>query len=97
MGKLMQAGIAADLDAAYQQATRANPEIYAEMMQKELDTRLTAHQQEALQRSQQARKAAVSPSGRAPSQAAPNGKERPKGVRGSVLAAIEEVRESQRA
>ena len=97
MGKLMAAGAAPDLDSAYQRAIWADPEIRAEMMQKEISDKLASHQQEAQQKSQQARKAAVSPSTRAPVAPVLNGKEKPKGVRGSILSSIEQLREDARA
>jgi hypothetical protein len=97
MGQLMQAGLATDLDSAYQKAIGMDPDIRAEILKTELDSKLNASQQEAQQRAQNARKAAVSPSTRAP--AAPNltAKEKPKGVRSSILAAVEEIREGSRA
>ena len=97
MGKLMASGHAADLESAYQQATWADPTIREEMVQKQISEKLASHQQEATAKSQQARKAAVSPSTRAPVAPVLNGKEKTKGVRGSIMAAVEEIRESQRA
>jgi hypothetical protein len=97
MGQLLQAGLAQNLDDAYQKATWSNPEIKAELMAKELEGQLASKQQESQQRAQQARKAAVSPGVRAPAAPQLNGKEKPKGIRGSILAAVEEIRESSRA
>ena len=98
MGKLMAQGAATDLNQAYQMATWNDPEIRAELIQKELDGKLAANQQaqqEQVQRSQSARKAAISPSNRAPAPPALNGKEKVKGVRGSILAAVNELREER--
>jgi hypothetical protein len=98
MGQLMAQGAATDLDKAYQMATWNDPDIRAEMIQKELDGRLTANQQAQatqVQRSQTARKAAVSPSTKAPAAPQVNGKDKPKGVRGSILNAIESIREER--
>ena len=98
MGQLMAQGAATDLDKAYQMATWNDPDIRAEMIQKELDGRLTANQQaqaNQVQRSQTARKAAVSPSTKAPAAPQVNGKDKPKGVRGSILNAIESIREER--
>ena len=98
MGQLMAQGAATDLDKAYQMATWNDPDIRAEMIQKELDGRLSANQQaqaNQVQRSQTARKAAVSPSTKAPAAPQVNGKDKPKGVRGSILNAIESIREER--
>ena len=97
MGKLMASGSVSDLDGAYQTAIWADPEIRAEMMQKEVESKLEATRAQASQRSQEARKAAVSPSTRAPAPPPLGGKDKPKGVRGSIMAAVEEIRESTRA
>ena len=98
MGQLMAQGAAPDMDKAYQMATWNDPEIRAELIQKELDEKLAANQQaqqEQLQRSQNARKAAISPSNRAPAAPQLNGKDKVKGVRGSILNAIESIREER--
>ena len=97
MGQLMQAGLATDLDSAYQTAIWKDPEIRAEMMQQELDAKVSSHMEQVQQRATQARKAAISPSGKAPAAPPLNGKEKQKGVRGSILAAVEEIREGSRA
>ena len=98
MGQLMAQGAAIDLDKAYQMATWNNPEIRAELIQKQMDEKLAANQQaqaEQVQRSQNARRAAISPSNKAPAPPALNGKEKPKGVRGSIMAAVNELREER--
>ena len=96
MGQLIQAGLADNLETAYQKAIGMDPEIREEIQKAELDKRLSTHTQDAQLRSQQARKAAVSPSTRAPSAAVSvNGKSQHKGVKGSILSAIEQLREER--
>ena len=97
MGKLLASGSASDLESAYQTAIWSDSEIRAEMMQKEVESKLEATRAQASQRSQDARKAAVSPSTRAPAPPPLGSKDKPKGVRGSIMAAVEEIRESTRA
>jgi hypothetical protein len=94
----MSQGASPDLDKAYQMATWNDPDIRAELIQKELDGKLAANQQaqaDQVQRSQSARKAAVSPSTRAPAAAQVNGKDHKPGVRGSILKAIADIREER--
>lgn len=98
MGQLIQSGAAEGLEDAYQKAIWANPEtreqLVREQAQKAADDAIKA----ATQRSQQARAAAISPSGRTPgSQVNGSAIEKPKGVRGSLLASIKELREGDRA
>ena len=98
MGQLMARGAATDLDGAYQMAIWNDPEIRAQLIQKEADEKVAAHQkaqQEQVQRSKNARKAAISPSGNAPAAPALNGKEKAKGVRGSILESINQLREER--
>jgi hypothetical protein len=98
MGQLMAQGAAADLDKAYQMAIWSDPETRAELIQKETDAKLATSQQaqaDQVQRSQAAKKAAVSPSTRAPAAAQVNGKDHKPGVRGSILKAIADIREER--
>lgn len=92
MGQLMNAGLAPDLDSAYQQAIALNPEIQSEIKAKEEADRQTEQRAKLAQ----AAKAAVSPTTRAP--AAPIKVEtKQPGVRGSILASIEQLRGNGRA
>ena len=95
MGKLMAAGVATDLDSAYQMATWQDSSIRDEMQAKALEEKLASERQEQQQRALAAKKAAVSPSTRAPAAPIVNGKDKPKGVRGSILQAIETIREER--
>jgi hypothetical protein len=98
MGQLMAQGAAADLDKAYQMAIWSDPETRAELIQKETDAKLATSQQaqaDQVQRSQAAKRAAVSPSTRAPAAAQVNGKDHKPGVRGSILKAIADIREER--
>ncbi len=94
MGKLLGSGTAGNLDEAYQAAIWADPTIRDELTKTEMDKRLKAEQE----RSQKAKSATVSNPSRAPS--APvgtqtNGKD--ESVRDSIMRAIAEVSENQRA
>lgn len=91
MGQLMQSGAATDLETAYQKAIRLDDNLY----QENLSTELEKKTKEAVERAKSAHKAAVSIPPRAPVGA--NGSVKGTGVRGSIISAIEEVREKQRA
>ena len=95
MGQLMLRGAATSLDQAYQMAIWSDPEIRADLMKAEVDSRINQAQQEAQKRAEQARKAAISPSTRAPTGESMNGKEQKKGVRGSIMAAVNQLREER--
>jgi hypothetical protein len=100
MGQLMQAGIATDLDSAYQQAIAITPEISdqirAEAERKKAEELAAANAEKA----RKAALAAVSPGGRPPV-GAPAGGAQPvkKGMsaRDSILTAVQELRGGQRA
>jgi hypothetical protein len=99
MGQLTQAGVAPDLDNAYQKAVMLSPDIQAEIntANEAKKAEEEAKKQAELQRQQQQRaKAAVSPTSRAPS-AAIKVPDKSPGIRGSILQAIEEVRGNGRA
>ena len=91
MGQLLSKGAAQDLESAYQMAIWSSPEIRGELLKKEVETNISAQQVKA----QQARKAAVSPSTRAPSAPMVNGATKAKGVKGSIMSAIEQLREER--
>ena len=99
MGQLMQSGLANDLGEAYQKATTLHPEVSAQIKADE-DAKHAAEQEKIrAEKAKTARLAAVSPSGRspngAPAASAQSGKA--KSTRESILAAIKEAREGQRA
>lgn len=96
MGRLMQSGIATDLNTAYQKAVALSPEIQVEIKAEE-EARKVEDRQKEQQRLQAAAKAAVSPSTRAPSAANIDAGKKAPGVRGSILQAIQEVRGNGRA
>lgn len=101
MGQMMAAGIvpATDLNAAYEQAVWADPDLRTELL-KELDEKRKAEFTQAQSNAgTRARIAAVSPAPRA-RQGAPlaNGHDKgAKGVKGSILSAIKQLEEDQRA
>lgn len=98
MGKLIAQGAAADLDSAYQMATWNNPQIRQELINKEVADKLAASQQDQqaqVQRSKNAKAAAISPSQRAPAAPPLNSGKKPAGVRGSIMSAIDEIRENR--
>jgi len=95
MGQLMQAGLATDLNTAYDKAVSLSPEVQAELKAEE-EAKKVAERAKEQQRLQAQAKAAVSPSTRAPSAASIDAK-KGTGVRGSILAAIQETRGNGRA
>lgn len=97
MGQLIQAGAVqpSDLDGAYQQAIWADPDIRAALIKEQADKQAADLKKAEQQRAQSARTAAISPSGRAPSKAAGNGVEKPKGVRGSLMSAVKELQDNR--
>ncbi|HXI52363.1 MAG TPA: hypothetical protein VNH84_12685 [Candidatus Saccharimonadales bacterium] len=102
MGQLMQSGIVSpgDLEGAYQKAVTIHPEVSAAI---EAEKQAKAQAELAktnAEKAARARQAAVSPSVRSPNGAPVNGASvKPKGSspRESILAAIGELREGQRA
>ncbi len=99
MGQMIAAGAVAptDLEGAYQQAIWADPDIRATLLKEQEEKTKTDWQQQQTQRATNARLAAVSPNTRAPAGPLVNGAAKAKGVRGSILSSIEELREDQRA
>lgn len=101
MGQMMAAGIASptDLDGAYQMAVRSDPELYEQSVREMDEKRKAEFTQAQANAGKNARIAAVSPAPRA-RVAAPvaNGHDKgAKGVKGSILTAIKELEENQRA
>lgn len=101
MGQMMAAGIASptDLDGAYQMAVRSDPELYEQSVREMDEKRKAEFTQAQASAGKNARIAAVSPAPRA-RVAAPvaNGHDKgAKGVKGSILTAIKELEENQRA
>lgn len=97
MGQLIQAGAVQpnDLDGAYQQAIWADPEIRATLIKEQAEKQAADLKKAEQQRAQSARTAAISPSGRAPTRPATNGGEKPKGVRGTLMASIKELQDQR--
>jgi len=100
MGKLMQAGLAQDMESAYQQALALDPTLSAQIRAEEDSKRAEEAERAKAEKARQAAAAAVSPSGRPPvgQPSAPAGQQR-KGAsaRESILNAVRELREGQRA
>lgn len=100
MGQLMQAGTAMDLDGAYQQALKIHPEVSVKVEAERLAKDASERERAQAEKAAAARRAAVSPAGRSPNGAPVNGTASPKSgtkARDSILAAITELREGQRA
>lgn len=97
MGQLMVGGSVPsdDLDAAYQMAIWADPEIRAVLQKEQTDKMNADLAKQNTARAQSARHAAISPGTRAPNGAAVAGKEKSKGVRGNLMAAIRELQEDR--
>lgn len=96
MGQLMmaaaQSGQNMTLDQAYEQATWSNSEIREELMKDRFEKSEAEKKSAALERSKHAAAAAISPTSRAPTaRITTNGKA--PGVRGSIMAAVNELRE----
>lgn len=100
MGKLMQAGLAQDMESAYQQAIALDPTLSAQIRAEEDSKRAEEAERAKAEKARLAAAAAVSPSGRPPvgQPSAPSGQAR-KGAsaRESILSAVRELREGQRA
>lgn len=97
MGQLMTAGVASDLEGAYQQATKIHPEVSAQIAAEAEEKRRVEAEAAKAEQARKARLAAVSPSSRAPSPA-PAGKDgKSKSVRDSLLSSVKELSEGQRA
>lgn len=100
MGQLMQAGIVPpnDLEGAYQRAIWADPELRDQLLREQDEKRKAEFLKTQADAAAKARQAAVSPAPRARQAAPVNGADKSsKGVRGSILTAINELREDQRA
>lgn len=99
MGQMIAAGAVAptDLDGAYQQAIWADPDIRASLLKEQEEKTKADWQKQQTQLAKSARLAAVSPNTRAPAGPLVNGAAKGKGVRGSILSSIEQLREDQRA
>jgi hypothetical protein len=97
MGRLMQSGMAPDLDSAYQQAIWLDPDI-RKQMQDDAEAKQKAELAKAnaqVQNAQRA-KAAVSPPSRAPNPPPPlQGAKGQKGVRGAILESIAQLNEDR--
>lgn len=99
MGKLMQAGTATDLDSAYQQALRIDPEVSAQIEAERVAKEATERERAQAEKAAAARRAAVSPAGRSPNGTPVNAAAQPpkRSVRESILSSVKELAEGQRA
>jgi len=99
MGKLMMAGVATDLDGAYQMALKTHPEVSAKIEAERVAKEAAERERSQAEKAAAARRAAVSPAGRSPNGAPSNATAQPgkRGVRDSILSSITELREGQRA
>ena len=98
MGYLMMtaanSGRSLSLDDAYQQAIWAKPEIREQLIKEQI---AKESKPTPIQKAQHARATAVSPSIRAPSAPQVNGAKKGTGVRGSLLDAVRELQDRERA
>jgi hypothetical protein len=98
MGQLMNAGLAKDLKDAYDQAVWANPSLRDQILSEREATRQAELAKTQAEAAKAARLAAVSPPPRARQGAVANGADKgAKNVRGSILNAINSLREDSRA
>jgi hypothetical protein len=99
MGQMMAAGIVApnDLDGAYQRAIWADPELRDQLLREQDEKRQAEFKRTQAEAAAKARAAAVSPPPRARQAAVAPQDKSSKGVRGAILASINELREDQRA
>lgn len=100
MAQLMQAGIATDLEGAYQKAIALNPELSAQIRAEDEARRTEEAERLKAEKARQAAQAAVSPSGRPPVGQTSTPSASPRkgaGVRESILASVKALREEQRA
>lgn len=99
MGQMMSAGLVApnDLKGAYQRAVWADPELRETMLREQEEKRQAEHVKTQAEQAAKARLAAVSPAPRARQSATPAADKSSKGVRGSIMAAVNEVSERNRA
>jgi len=98
MGQLIQAGIVqpTDLEGAYQQACRADPEIYDLLVKEQFEKQQAEIKKDQTQRSEAARKAAISPSTRSPNSPVVNGtKPGKQSVREALNASIRELQDQR--
>ncbi len=97
MGHLMNSGLAKDLKDAYDQAVWANPSLRDQILAEREEKQKADFAKAQAEAAKNARLAAVSPPPRA-RQGAPNGADKgAKNVRGSILNAINSLREDTRA
>src|ERR1700748_2799202 len=97
MGQLLQSGTATDLEDAYQKAIWADPEVRNQLLKEEDDKRKAEFEKSRREAAQKAQQAAISPAPKARQGAPVNGKDTSTGVRGSIMAAVHQLRDDQRA
>lgn len=99
MGKLMSAGMVqpGDLETAYQKAVAMNAEISAQIRADEERKKADELAKANAEKARKAALAAVSPSTRPPTGATNGGQPPKRGIRDSILNAVQTLREEQRA
>ena len=97
MGQLMTAGIASDLETAYQKAIALDPAISAQIRAEEEKNKAAELAKANAEKVRKAAAAAVSPASRPSNGMNGSQQQAAKGVRGSILASIASLREEQRA
>jgi len=97
MGKLMTAGIAADLEDAYQKAISLDPTISSQIRADEERKKAEELKKANEEKVRNASRAAVSPTPRPPNGVSSGQPPKKLGVRDSILASVQALREEQRA
>lgn len=87
MAQLLDAGLAQDLESAYEKAIPFHPDLHAAVIQQKAEADKAEQARKAAEAARIARQKAVSPRSATPASAAPNGK---KGLRASIEDAYEE-------
>ena len=80
MGALMQAGVAKDMETAYEMACRAHPEVWKAIQTAEAETKAKAEQDARAKAAAAAKAKAVSVRGSVPVPGAPKGPQTIKGM-----------------
>ncbi len=97
MGQLMTAGMASDLETAYQKAVALDPTISAQLRAEEDKAKAEEAAKANAEKVARAKTAAVSPPSRPSNGMNGSQPQAAKGVRGTILASIASLREEQRA
>jgi hypothetical protein len=98
MGQLLQAGMAKDLDDAYQRALRLDTEVWQQVQAEEQQKKAADEAKARAEAARKAQAAAISPAPRARQGTAGSSQEKGRNsVRGSILASIGQLMDDQRA